>query len=161
MTADARLHPRAQASIQVEFQFGGTSGVGTTNDVSEGGIFLETDVVAETGSRIYLRLYLPSDESVAALEIVGIVRRSSSGDGAAPGGMGIRFEIAHAKTRGALGEFIGAITLDPAAPRESALPPRPRLPSNAEERASESSGGLWVWGLGLTLVVLAVLRLYL
>jgi hypothetical protein len=159
MTADARLHPRARASIQVEFQFGGASGVGTTNDVSEGGIFLETDVVAETGARIYLRLYLPGDDSVAPLEVVGVVRRRSSGGGGAHAGMGIRFEIAHAKTRAALGEFIAAITRDPAAPRESVLPPRPHLPSNAEERTAESSGGFWVWGLTLALVVLAVLRL--
>ncbi len=104
--SEARQHPRARARIKVEYHFGASTGVGYTNDISEGGIFLAAEPVAQVGTRIYLRMHLPGGLSGDPLKIIGLVTRSSE-DAATPG-MGIHFEVAYARTRDALGEFVDA-----------------------------------------------------
>ena len=87
----------------MEFHYGSTTGVGHTSDISHGGLFLSCNTVADEGARIYLRLYLPNQRT-DPLKIIGLVKRAVA-DGEEPG-MGIHFEVAYAKTRDALGEFI-------------------------------------------------------
>jgi hypothetical protein len=111
---EARAHPRARARIKVEFHYGSTTGVGHTMDISEGGIFLNCKRIAQTGTRIYLRLHLPGSQAGEPLKVIGLVTRAvqpkSVGGGEDDGGgMGIHFEVAYARTREALGEFIEAL----------------------------------------------------
>lgn len=122
---DARAHPRARAQIEVEYRFGGTTGVGHSTDISEGGIFLHCDRVARAGSRVYLRLHLPGSRAGHPLAIVGVVKRTRepltvAGNPAPQPGMGIEFEVAYARTRVQLADFVetmltgGAIDPPPA-----------------------------------------------
>ena len=167
MSIEARQHPRARAKIRVEYQFGATSGAGYTNDVSEGGLFLETDAPAPEGSRIYLRLFVPGERSNQPLKMIGIVRRQrESPEPGTPNGMGIRFEVAYTRARECLGGFIGEALTDPMTVRESTLdeageaddaetPPPPSV------AAAAGSSSVWLWGFGGALIVAALLRLLL
>jgi hypothetical protein len=109
-TAEARVHPRTKARIRVEYHFGSTAGVGSTNDISEGGIWLDTKNTAEPGTRIYLRVYLPGSMSGEALQIIGMVKRSEALNPDAKG-MGIHFEVAYSKTRALLSDFMHTMLL--------------------------------------------------
>jgi hypothetical protein len=112
-SVDARVHPRARAHIRVEYHFGNTAGVGSTNDISEGGLFMRCDHSAEPGTRVYLRLYLPGSMDGEALKIIGMVKRRRSG---AEPGMGIHFEIAYSKTREQLGDFMRGVLVHASQP---------------------------------------------
>jgi hypothetical protein len=167
MSAEERLHPRAQAKIHVEFHFGSTMGVGTTNDVSEGGLFLETTTLADPGTRIYMRMHLPGAATEHSLKVIGVVRRRVDGteEGHGPG-MGIRFEVAYRRAREALGGFMEDLIRDPDAPRESVYgpegaPPPPAPSLRGAEPIVSSGASPWLWVFGLAMVTLAVLRLLL
>ena len=83
--------------MRVEYNFGSTTGVGHTDDISEGGLFLVTQKTADAKTRIYLRLYLPGDDE--PLKIVGSVTRTIPGPTSGRHGMGVRFEVAYSRTR--------------------------------------------------------------
>jgi len=163
VSIEARQHPRARAKIRVEFHFGATTGVGTTNDVSEGGLFLETDTIAPEGSRIYLRLHVPGGSATEPLRMIGVVRRQrESLTGQEPHGMGIRFEVAYARARESLGGFIEEALVDPATVRDSTFDePRPTDegsgPLSLEPATATAS--IWLWGAVLAALVLAIARL--
>ena len=116
------------ARVKVEYHFGSTTGVGHSNNISEGGIFLVCDRVAGAGTRVYLRLHLPGSLQGDPLKIIGIVIRStkpvSQGGlgGDQESGMGIHFEVAYARTREALSDFIETILIEGAAPPSSIHP---------------------------------------
>ncbi len=115
---DAREHPRASARIKVEYNFGSTTGVGHTTDISEGGLFLCCRRIAQAGTRVYLRLHLPGSMTGEPLKVIGAVVRSRRPFSAAGGdpsqeGMGIQFEVAYAKTREALNDFVNNLLLHP------------------------------------------------
>ena len=108
---EARAHPRARAHIKVEYHFGGTTGVGHSHDISEGGIFLFCDRVARPGTRVYLRLHLPGSRAGDPLKIIGLVKRAVDpfrvgSDQGTPSGMGVEFEVAYARTREQLADFV-------------------------------------------------------
>jgi len=122
--ADARQHPRARARIKVEYQYGTTTGVGHTTDISEGGIFLSSRRLAAPGTRVYLRMYLPGEDVDDPLKVIGEVVRvvrpaaipSGSHGGREPeskAGMGIQYEVAYARTRETLGGFVGRLLTGP------------------------------------------------
>jgi len=115
---DAREHPRASARIKVEYNFGSTTGVGHTTDISEGGLFLCCRRIAQPGTRVYLRLHLPGSMTGEPLKVIGVVVRSRQPFSMAGGdpskeGMGIHFEVAYAKTREALNDFVNNLLLHP------------------------------------------------
>ncbi len=115
---DAREHPRASARIKAEYNFGSTTGVGHTTNISEGGIFLCCRRIAQPGTRVYLRLYLPGSMVGDPLKVIGVVVRSRqpftvAGSNPSEEGMGIRFEVAYARTREALNDFVQNLLLHP------------------------------------------------
>ncbi len=115
---DAREHPRASARIKVEYNFGSTTGVGHTTDISEGGLFLCCRRIAQPGTRVYLRLYLPGSLVGDPLKVIGVVVRSRqpfsvAGSNASSDGMGLHFEVAYARTREALNDFVQNLLLHP------------------------------------------------
>jgi hypothetical protein len=105
-SAESRQHPRARARIKVEYHFGSTTGVGHTNDISEGGIFLTCSPIAPVGTRIYLRLHLPGSQAGEPLKIIGMVTRSVEKGPQRESGMGVHFEVAYSRTRESLGGFV-------------------------------------------------------
>ncbi len=108
--AEGRQHPRAQARIKVEYHFGSSTGVGYTNDISEGGIYLASSPIAPIGTRIYLRMHLPGSHAGEPLKIIGLGTRAiDSAEGKIKPGMGIHFEVAYARTRESLGDFIDSL----------------------------------------------------
>lgn len=163
MSAKDRLHPRAQAKIGVEFHFGSTVGVGFTNDVSEGGLFLESETLADPGTRVYMRLRLPGSAPESTLKVIGIVRRRVDvPDGADARGMGIRFEVAYRHARETLGGFMHEIIRDPElglhtapAPIDSERPPAPSL--SGVEPTPPTPASAWIWGVGFVMLLVALL----
>jgi hypothetical protein len=117
---EAREHRRARARIKVEYHFGTTTAAGQSNDISEGGLFLECDRVAPQGMRVYLRVHLPGSAAGDPLKIIGIVTRTVDADHAesagSPPGMGLHFEVAYARTREHLAEFMETLLLHSSSP---------------------------------------------
>ena len=104
---ESRAHPRAKAHIKVEYHFGTTTGIGHTDDISEGGLLLSCDHPASPGARVYLRLHLPGSESADPLKLIGVVTRSTPRAGADSGpAMAIAFQVAYSRTRDQLHEFM-------------------------------------------------------
>jgi uncharacterized protein (TIGR02266 family) len=140
---EARQHPRARTRVKVEYHFGASTGVGYTNDVSEGGMFLACRETAARGTRVYLRMHLPSAAAGEPLKIIGLVTRVVAATDTGPAGMGIHFEVAYARTREALADFLEALlALDAnGAPslraplRISRLPPSHDEPEEDDEPA--------------------------
>lgn len=116
--AEAREHRRARARVRVEYHFGTTTALGHSGDISEGGMFLECDHVAPQGTRVYLRVHLPGSRAGDPLKIIGIVTRTVDADHAesagSPPGMGLHFEVAYARTREQLAEFMEQLLLQTA-----------------------------------------------
>jgi hypothetical protein len=83
------------------------TGVGYSCNLSESGVFIECGDPAPLGKRVYMRLYLPH-KSGHPLKIIGLVKRVAP-SGSDKTGMGIQFEVAYARTREALLEFIEEI----------------------------------------------------
>ncbi|MBM4356702.1 MAG: PilZ domain-containing protein [Deltaproteobacteria bacterium] len=165
MSAEDRQHPRAHAKIRVEFHFGATVGVGHTNDVSEGGLFLETTTLADPGTRIYMRMYLPGAPAESSLKVIGIVRRRIDATEEDHGpGMGIRFEVAYRRAREILGGFMRGLIEAPDAVHDIPQgdgPVPPAAPSLRGVEAPPSNGAsLWLWAFGVAMVTLALLRLF-
>jgi hypothetical protein len=121
---DSREHPRARARIRVEYQFGTTTGIGYTTNISEGGMFLSCGDAAHpsyppVGARIYLRVHLPGSRAGDALKIIGSVTRAERPDGSGgEAGLGICFEVAYARTREALSTFVHDLVSHPSVPIE-------------------------------------------
>jgi hypothetical protein len=112
---ELRAHPRVTASIVVDYHHGDVRGQCTAANVSRGGIFLTSEDPATEGTRVYMRLYLPTEhpEQRDALEVIGIVARQVPGVGGTPAGMGVHFEVAFAATREALARFIDELLENP------------------------------------------------
>ena len=104
---ESRAHPRAKAHIKVEYHFGTTTGIGHTDDISEGGLLLSCDHPAQPGTRVYLRLHLPGSQSADPLKLIGVVTRSVPRTGTDSGpAMAIAFQVAYSRTRDQLHEFM-------------------------------------------------------
>lgn len=111
--AEAREHRRARARVRVEYHFGTSTALGHSGDISEGGMFLECDRVAPQGTRVYLRVHLPGSRAGDPLKIIGTVTRTVDAEHAetagSPAGMGLHFEVAYARTREQLAEFMDSL----------------------------------------------------
>lgn len=107
---ESRAHPRAKAQIKVEYHHGTTTGIGHSDDISEGGIYLSCNQPAAPGTRVYLRLHLPSSPSGDPLKLIGVVTRSTNQrtmpDVDSSPGMAIAFQVAYARTKDQLHDFM-------------------------------------------------------
>jgi hypothetical protein len=110
---ESRAHPRAQAQIKVEYHHGTTTGVGYTDNISEGGIYLMCDHPASPGTRVYLRLHLPGSDTGDPVKLIGVATRSTYQEGVhdpdTSPGMAISFEVAYSRTKEQLHDFMAMI----------------------------------------------------
>jgi len=83
LPTDRRSTPRLPARLPVRLTHYGMSVVGRTRNISIDGVFIETNIHCEVGSRIALRV-----DSQKPMELVGVVMRV---DRTSPG-VGLRFE---------------------------------------------------------------------
>ncbi|MEZ4444856.1 MAG: PilZ domain-containing protein [Polyangiaceae bacterium] len=116
--ADSRVHPRAKAQIKVEYHYGTTTGIGHSDDISEGGLFLLCDRPAAKGTRIYLRLHLPGSRSGDPLKLIGVVTRATGRIGLVESdphmGMAIKFQVAYSRTKQELHDFMDLLLVEAA-----------------------------------------------
>lgn len=85
---DKRVHPRVELEIEVSClrKEGGAVG-GVTNNVSMGGMFVQTGEILPFGTEITIELTLTG----VALQLPGVVRWAK------PGGFGVQFGLLGAK----------------------------------------------------------------
>ena len=85
--AERRQHPRFQISVDVEFGSGHYFYCGRTRDMSQGGLFIETDVRLPAGAELTVDLRIAGMHAKLSAEVVWVLIRA---DGKADG-LGVRF----------------------------------------------------------------------
>ncbi|MEW6775683.1 MAG: PilZ domain-containing protein [Bdellovibrionota bacterium] len=105
--ADRRTEQRLPANVSAEFKVAGHIGKAITVDISEGGLFLNTNEKAELGERVFLRLLPGPGEP--EIRVVGAVRRVvKPGEGPLPG-LGIQFETLFSPNKEKLERFLAEL----------------------------------------------------
>ncbi len=94
-TTEARATPRADTSVCIEV-FSDLSSdddfwTGLTMDLSDGGVFIATSNVVSVGTRVILKMLLPSETEPIVARAEVRWAREISGDGAFPSGVGLQF----------------------------------------------------------------------
>lgn len=92
---DQRAHPRHAVRLRVELA--GAAIIAETQDLSEGGMFVEADDPLAVGSLLPVTLHLPDGR----LETTAVIMRCVPGSG-----MGMRFGSASAAARARLARFL-------------------------------------------------------
>jgi uncharacterized protein (TIGR02266 family) len=88
--ADKRAHPRAVATIEIEFKKVIDFVTSYLLNVSNGGLFVKTDDIYPLDSIVFLRFTMPGDTQ--PIEVEGkVVWRNMGGREYFPKGMGIKF----------------------------------------------------------------------
>lgn len=100
--AERRVYTRKSLQIAVDLQSGSNFFVGKTRDISEGGMFLETNVCCEMGSSLVVNLWLDKQRFELACEVMWVL----SSDAATPQGVGVRFVHLPQKAKAAISEFM-------------------------------------------------------
>jgi uncharacterized protein (TIGR02266 family) len=100
-----RLHERAEADLAVVIDVRGESSAGVVENLSEGGLFVATDGVAQPGELVAVEFALPGED--ASIRARAEVRwtRGVATDGTS-GGMGLRFVELGASEATAIGRFV-------------------------------------------------------
>ena len=88
-----RLNPRFQVELEITLRSESQFWVGTTTNVSEGGIFVATKELKPIGAEVEVSINLP--HPLPPIWAVGVVRwiRDTSGGEEAPLGMGLQFKL--------------------------------------------------------------------
>ncbi len=107
--SERRILKRVPAELKVEYKYDSTVSQGLTGDISEGGIFLQSDKPAMVGSKIYLRLQVKN--GTPPIKIIGNVRRTVEPGETGKPGMGIKFDIIYAddvtQMKNFINEYLG------------------------------------------------------
>lgn len=106
MGADQRKFVRK--ALEVDFEATDAQGEGqlvfTTADLSEGGVFIKSDVLLELDEELTLFVQLPGGPRLEARAKVAWVRSFPEGD--EPAGMGVRFTDLSDEGRAAVQQFL-------------------------------------------------------
>ena len=101
--AERRFGERVVTPLMVEYRVGPFAGSDLTHDVSETGLFVCTNKVANIGTRIYLTLHLGTR---GVLRILGrVVRHAKLGLSALPG-LGVRFDALYDDDKSLLRQYL-------------------------------------------------------
>jgi uncharacterized protein (TIGR02266 family) len=88
--ADRRRANRAGVTVRIDYATVDEMFSEFTRDINEGGVFIETEKPHQAGTEVSMQFHLPGSGEI--LQTIGRVVRVSSGDQAAPAGMGIEFD---------------------------------------------------------------------
>ncbi len=99
-----RIDPRYERQLEVEVQFEGKKQTSRTQNISLGGLYLESASSLTIGTTVQLRFQLPTQPE--PVEVAGDVRWVVKKDGAAEQtGIGIRFQGLRARDVWALNRY--------------------------------------------------------
>ncbi len=104
---DTRKKPRIMIRALVDYESQGTYFYDYSTNLSEGGLFIETENVMPVGAQVTLRFTLPNIEYV--FEVLGVVKWINLDEKQNPKilkGMGVGFQSMDDKDRELLDEFI-------------------------------------------------------
>lgn len=90
-TNEKRQFQRVELKTKVNFQSNNNFYEGLSQDISEGGIFIETSEILELGTQVDLCLDLPDGQRIEVLGEVRWVREGNDVDSKFGSGMGIHF----------------------------------------------------------------------
>ena len=102
--AERRKSARADLEVRVDYSTVDDFFSEFTQNINEGGMFIETDSPAELESVVQLRFSLPGDEEPVKAS-ARVVRRVTAGEGE-PTGMAVEFEELDAATRARINEIV-------------------------------------------------------
>ena len=108
---EKRNQPRVMVRALVDYESNGTYLYDYSNDLSEGGIFIETDNPLPQGSELTLRFTLPDVDRV--FEIKGVVAWVNGVDNKSKKmlmGMGVEFTNMEGDDKSTLDEYIKKLT---------------------------------------------------
>ncbi len=113
---DRRAHPRHDLSLRVHWPDGGVEEPAFTENVSEGGLFVQTSRTAAPGERLRLELSFP--DLLAPAEVEAEVVRTRSASEEAPAGLAVRVRETDPRSRAILQRIARAVEDRRAPPRE-------------------------------------------
>lgn len=87
---DRRRTGRAAVTVRISYATVDEMFSEFTQDINEGGLFIETEKPHQPGTEVSMQFHLPGSDEV--LQTIGRVVRVSSGDVGTPAGMGIEFD---------------------------------------------------------------------
>ena len=110
--SDRRKHPRVPLNLLVQYRFDTFDEFMAeyAADLSEGGLFIETDEPREVGEMIYLQFALR--DGTRLIEGLGRVARIVPPEGDDPGGMGVEFVSLDGDSQDLVAEAVQTLTLD-------------------------------------------------
>lgn len=86
-----RLHPRIRGRLPVRYGIASTDRPATTENISEGGVFLATEEPLATGTPVTLRIEFPSGLVWHRGRVAWVRGKSRGDDDDSPPGLGIQF----------------------------------------------------------------------
>ena len=102
MNVERRKHPRLAISIDVDFGSEHNFYAGSTRDISQGGLFINTDQDLQVGSELTVRMKLLDQQFVIPCEVVWALQD----EGGRNVGVGVRFLKLSRARRKAIEEFM-------------------------------------------------------
>jgi uncharacterized protein (TIGR02266 family) len=101
----SRGAPRAELEVEVTYESGHTFYTGFTENISSGGLFIQTMAPRPVGSQLRVKLTLPGSTSMEADGVVRWIREVGDPE---HHGMGVQFLALSAPARTAIDQFIAA-----------------------------------------------------
>ncbi len=105
--AERRRATRARVTVRIDYATVDEMFSEFTRDINEGGVFIETEKPHQAGTEVSMQFHLPGTGEV--LHTIGRVVRVSSGNLAAPAGMGIEFDELTSADRSKIDKIVRAL----------------------------------------------------
>jgi uncharacterized protein (TIGR02266 family) len=109
--SDRRRSGRASLTVRIDYSTVDEMFAEFTRDISEGGLFIETEKPHPAGTEVSMQFHLPGSDEI--LQTVGRVARVSNGASGSTPGMGIEFDELTAEDRRKIDEIVRALRSDP------------------------------------------------
>jgi uncharacterized protein (TIGR02266 family) len=104
--SELREHERVPLVTDVTLESNGAEQYGTSENVSEGGLFIATEAPYKTGERLGVSFVVPGGDRIHVTAEIAWCRVRQTGPGAKPSGVGVRFLDLGAEHRGWIARFI-------------------------------------------------------